>query len=108
MVVEQATSILHRRPRACGFFLGTAVIVIAFLLGLESLADPADQTGEGLGDGVAGVGRFPALFVIAAIGYLAAVAAAKRRRTRQVGEGMLVGLTVMFPVAWAALMVTSS
>lgn len=99
---------LHRRPRACGFFLGAAVIAIAFVLGVESLADPADQTGEGLGDGLAGAGRFPALFVIAATGYVAAIAAAKRPRTRQVGEGMLVGLTVMFPVAWAVLMITSS
>jgi hypothetical protein len=46
----------------------------------------------------------PAMFVVAAVGYVAAIAATIGLRARRVGQGMLLGLTAMLPVAFAGLL----
>jgi hypothetical protein len=95
MVAELATSILHRRPRCCGFLIGTGVMAVAFIAALVPLvSDPYSEA----------TASAPAMLLISAVGYFAAIAATIGRRTRRVGQGMLLGLTTMLPVAFAGLL----
>jgi hypothetical protein len=45
----------------------------------------------------------PAMLVVATVGYAIGVAAAIGRRARRLGQGTLLGLTVMLPVAFAGV-----
>jgi hypothetical protein len=75
-----------------GFLIGTVVMAVAFIVSLVPLGSDPGATAD-----------FPAMLVIAAVGYVTAIAATIGRTTRRVGQGMLVGLTAMFPVAYAGL-----
>lgn len=94
-----ATSIPHRRPRSYGFLLATVVMAVALAVAVVPLAlDDTIEVTTGSDGGLEG-----APMVLVAIAYVAAIAAVIGRRTRGVGQGMLVGLTVLLPVAFLLL-----
>jgi hypothetical protein len=88
-----ATSMPQRRPRSYGFLLGTLVMAAAFAVAVLPLAFDTDEES----------GSPSAMLVTATLGYVAAIAATIRRRTRRVGQGMLIGLTVLLPLTYAGL-----
>ena len=93
MVAEPETSPTGRESRLLGFLLGAVVITVAFVAAISPLFDPyAEEDANPV-----------ALLVVAAGGYAVALALVVGR-PRRLGQGMLVGLTVMLPAAWAGLL----
>jgi hypothetical protein len=95
MAAEPATSVLHRRPHACGFLFGALVMAIAFVIALVPVVSDPDHEATA---------SLPAMLVVAAVGYAAAITATRDPRARSVGQGMLLGLTAILPVAFAGLL----
>jgi hypothetical protein len=85
----------NKMPRVWGFLLGAVVMAAGYIAGiLPMLDDPYAEEFANPG----------ALLVIAVLGYVAAVAMAIKPPSRALGQGMLLGLSLLLPVALAGLL----
>jgi hypothetical protein len=89
------------RPRLDGFVLGSCIAALFMFVLLTSMVYVYGTTGEG-GSPTSATRVWDSLpYAVVVCGYLIALIVTARRSTRRMGQGMLMGLTIMCPIAFA-------
>ena len=84
----------NKMHRVWGFLVGAVVMAVGYVAGISPMIDdPYDEEFASPG----------ALLVIAVLGYVAAVVMTIKPPSRALGQGMLLGLSLLLPVAFAGL-----
>lgn len=84
-------------PRSVGFLIGTvAAVGFAISLGYDAVVSYDHENDPSYSSSSLGW----LTVSLPAVGYVAAIVLTVRRSTRRLGQGMLIGLTVMVPVGF--------